>query len=38
MAHYLLHAVGPQELFDLDCTLVGVHLSETRKCSVYATL
>jgi 6-pyruvoyltetrahydropterin/6-carboxytetrahydropterin synthase len=34
MAEYLVETVGPLLLKDLNVELVGVELSETRKCSV----
>lgn len=34
MAQYLVEVVGPEVLADTDVELVGIELSETRKCSV----
>jgi len=38
MARYLINIVGPQQLKDVDCTLVQVRIEETRKCLVTETL
>ena len=38
MANHLLRVVGPLKLGCLGCRLTSVRLSETRKCSVLATL